>query len=162
MSLLVASHLRLVQSLRCPRRRGNVRDKTMTREQAKEAAMVMLAYANGEQVQVQLSDGSWIDFPINPDFDWQHVNYRIKPKPESKYRPFKSQEECRNEMHKHSDFGWIKGNVTGEYRQVIRVFSCKTELIFNLSYNSPMDYSPEMMFSGYTFTDGEPFGIKEE
>ena len=65
-------------------------------------------------------------------------------------------------MHKHPDFGWIKGKVTGEYKQVIRVFGYGTELIFNISYNSPADYSPEMMFDSYTFTDGTPFGIKEE
>ena len=65
-------------------------------------------------------------------------------------------------MHKHPDFGWVKGNVTGEYKQVIRVSNYDTELIFNISYNSPADYSPEMMFSGYTFTDGTPFGIKVE
>ena len=36
MSLLVASHLRLVQSLQCPKRRENVRDNTMTREEFKK------------------------------------------------------------------------------------------------------------------------------
>lgn len=101
----------------------------------------------------------WIDTET-PCFNSVWANLRIKPEP--KYRPFESQEECWQEMHKHPNFGWIKGNVTGEYKQVIRVFGCKTELIFNTSYNSPADYSPEMMFSGYTFTDGEPFGIKEE
>ena len=132
----------------------------MTREEIKEAAKVMEAYDNGKEIQfLNEEDDKWIDTPI-PLFNWDKYTYRIKPEP--KYRPFKTQEECWNEMHKHSDFGWIKGNVTGEYKQVIRVFGCKTELIFNISYNSPADYSPEMMFSCYTFTDGEPFGIKEE
>ena len=132
----------------------------MTREEIKEAAKVMEAYDNGKEIQfLNEEDDKWIDTPI-PLFNWDKYAYRIKPEP--KCRPFKTQEECWNEMHKHSDFGWIKGNVTGEYKQVIRVFGCKTELIFNISYNSPADYSPEMMFSCYTFTDGEPFGIKEE
>ena len=132
----------------------------MTREEIKEAAKVMEAYDNGKEIQfLNEEDDKWIDTPI-PLFNWDKYTYRIKPEP--KYRPFKTQEECWNEMHKHSDFGWIKGNVTGEYKQVIRVFGCKTELIFNISYNSPADYSPEMMFSCYTFTDGTPFGIKEE
>lgn len=65
-------------------------------------------------------------------------------------------------MHKHPDFGWIKGNVTDEYKQVIRIYGCETELIFNISHNNPEDYSPEMMFYCYTFTDGTPFGIKED
>ena len=122
----------------------------------------MEAYANGKKIQCNdnhLGNGEWVTTD-NPSFNWDKYAYRIKPEP--KYRPFKTQEECWQEMHKHPDFGWIKGKVTGEYKQVVRVFGCKTELIFNISYNSPADYSPEMMFSSYTFTDGTPFGIKEE
>ena len=129
----------------------------MTREEVKELLPIIQAFADGKTIQL-FTNGIWEDAK-NPTFESGAV-YRIKPEP--KYRPFKTQEECWNEMHEHPDFGWIKGNVTGEYKQVIRVFSCKTELIFNISYNSPADYSPEMMFSCYTFTDGEPFGIKEE
>ena len=134
----------------------------MTVQEIREAAKVMEAYANGKKIQCNdnhLGNGEWVTTD-NPSFNWDKYAYRIKPQP--KYRPFKSQEECWNEMHKHPDFGWIKGKVTGEYKQVIRVFGCKTELIFNISYNSPADYSPEMMFSSYTFTDGTPFGIKNE
>ena len=131
----------------------------MTREEAKELLPIIQAWVEGKTLEYYNDDiGEWQVTTkaifINPN------KYRIKP--ESKYRPFKSQEECWQEMHKHPDFGWIKGKVTGEYKQVIRVFGCKTELIFNISYNSPADYSPEMMFSSYTFTDGTPFGIKNE
>ena len=133
----------------------------MTREEAKRRAELYSALAKGKSVQVQGIDGSWVDVDIDKlNYFIETPIFRIKPEP--KYRPFESQEECWNEMHKHPDFGWIKGKVTGEYKQVIRVFGCKTELIFNISYNSPADYSPEMMFDSYTFTDGAPFGIKEE
>ena len=127
----------------------------MTRDEAKEAAMVMLAYANGEQVQVQLADGSWIDFPINPNFDWQHVNYRIKPKPEPKYRPFKSQEECRNEMHKHPDFGWV---IAKDSKIMYHIY------VVGIGYVliDGMSISFSETFAEYEFTDGTPFGIKEE
>ena len=65
-------------------------------------------------------------------------------------------------MHKHPDFGWVKVNVTCEYKQVVRVFDyCKTELCFNIA-NSDDDYTSEMMLNSYTFTDGTPFGIKDE
>lgn len=117
----------------------------------------MQAYAEGKTIQF-LNGGKWYDV-YDTDFYQSPDVYRIKPEP--KYRPFKNQEECWNEMHKHPDFGWIKGKVTGEYKQVIRVFGCKRELIFNIYYKSPADYSPEMMLDGYTFTDGTPFGIKE-
>ena len=131
----------------------------MTRKEAKELLPIIQAFAEGKTIQYEASDG-WIDLDaLYPHSDILS-KYRIKP--EIKYRPFKTQEECWNEMHKHPDFGWIKGKVTGEYKQAIRVFGCKTELIFNISYNSPADYSPEMMFDSYTFTDGTPFGIKEE
>ena len=133
----------------------------MTREEIKELLPIMQAWAEGKAIQFRKKGTSeWVDFYEDDLRVSSAYYYRIKPEP--KYRPFKTQEECWQEMHKHPDFGWIKGNVTGEYKQVIRVFGCKTELIFNISYNSPADYSPEMMFSCYTFTDGTPFGIKEE
>ena len=133
----------------------------MTREEMKELLPIMQAWAEGKIIQFRKKGTvEWVDL-YEDDFRVSSAyHYRIKPEP--KYRPFKTQEECWQEMHKHPDFGWIKGKVTGEYKQVIRVFGCKTELIFNISYNSPADYSPEMMFSSYTFTDGTPFGIKEE
>ena len=132
----------------------------MTREEAKEMLPIIQAFAEGKTIQFKTKDRPWFDL-LDNNLEMREVfKYRIKPEP--KYRPFKSQEECWQEMHKHPDFGWIKGKVTGEYKQVIRVFGCKTELIFNISYNSPADYSPEMMFSSYTFTDGTPFGIKNE
>lgn len=131
----------------------------MTREETNEVIKVMSAYVNGKKIQYQNDDGRWVDTP-NPLFDWSRWEYRIKPEP--KYRPFKTQEECWQEMQKHQPFGWIKGNETGEYKQVFRIYNYMAELIFNISYNSPADYSPEMMFSSYTFTDGTPFGIKED
>lgn len=127
----------------------------MTRDEAKEAAMVMLAYANGEQVQVQLSDGSWIDFPINPNFDWQHVNYRIKPKPEPKYKPFKNQKECWKEMLKHPDFGWVVAK-DSKIMYHIYIVGIGCVLMDDMSISFPET------FAEYEFTDGTPFGIKEE
>ena len=131
----------------------------MTIKEIRNAAKVMEAYANGKKIQFLDEYNNWIDV-TNPTFNWSIYIYRIKPEP--KYRPFKNQEECWNEMHKHPDFGWIKGNVTGEYKQIVRIYNYNAELIFNIGYNGSADYSPEMMFSSYTFADGSPFGIKEE
>lgn len=131
----------------------------MTTEETKNAVKVMEAYANGKKIQYLSNNNKWID-THNPIFDWYNCVYRIKPEPI--YRPFKNQEECWNEMHKHPNFGWIKGNVTGEYKQIVRIYNYNAELIFNIGYNGSADYSPEMMFSSYTFADGTPFGIKEE
>ena len=81
----------------------------MTIEEIKEAAKVMEAYANGKKIQCNdnhLGNGEWVTTD-NPSFNWDKYAYRIKPEP--KYRPFKTQEECWQEMLKHQPFGWVKG-----------------------------------------------------
>ena len=133
----------------------------MTREQAKELLPIIQAFAEGKIIQYKNFLGEWTDIKENEglSFICPPSDYRIKPQP--KYRPCKSQEECRNEMHKHPDFGWVKVNVTCEYEQIVRIFDyCKTELCFNIA-NSDDDYTSEMMLNSYTFTDGTPFGVKE-
>ena len=131
----------------------------LTREEAKEMLPIIQAWADGQTVDWYDPAIGWRLSGFTMDFDKKPNFYRIKPEP--KYRPFKTREECWEEMHKHPDFGWIKVNVTSEYEQVVRVFDyCKTELCFNIA-NSDDDYTSEMMLNSYTFTDGTPFGIKE-
>ena len=131
----------------------------LTREEAKEMLPIIQAWADGQTVDWYDPAIGWRLSGFTMDFDKKPNFYRIKPEP--KYRPFKTREECWNEMHKHPDFGWVKVNVTCEYEQIIRIFDyCKTELCFNIS-NSDDDYTSEMMLNSYTFTDGTPFGIKE-
>ena len=131
----------------------------LTREEAKEMLPIIQAWADGQTVDWYDPAIGWRLSGFTLDFDKKPNFYRIKP--ESKYRPFKTREECWEEMHKHPDFGWIKVNVTSEYEQVVRVFDyCKTELCFNIA-NSDDDYTSEMMLNSYTFTDGTPFGVKE-
>lgn len=135
----------------------------MDRKEAKELLPIIKAFAEGKKIQYCYKvNGEWQDVKEGGGLTFGNAPscYRIKPEP--KYRPFKNQEECWNEMHKHSNFGWIKGNVTGEYKQIVRIYNYNAELIFNIGYNGSADYSPEMMFSSYTFADGTPFGIKEE
>ena len=63
---------------------------------------------------------------------------------EPSYRPFKTEEECWQEMLKHQPFGWIKPAFRGEY--------------LNLVSRGPQnDFNAE--FKKYTFADGTPFGI---
>ena len=131
----------------------------LTREEAKEMLPIIQAWADGQTVDWYDPAIGWRLSGFTMDFDKKPNFYRIKPEP--KYRPFKTREECWEEMHKHPDFGWIKVNVTSEYEQVVRVFDyCKTELCFNI-VNSDDDYTSEMMLNSYTFTDGTPFGVKE-
>ena len=131
----------------------------MTREEAKEMLPIIQAWADGKTVDYYDPSIGWRLSGFTLDFDKKPNFYRIKPEP--RYRPFKTREECWEEMHKHPDFGWVKVNVTCEYEQIVRIFDyCKTELCFKIA-NSDDDYTSEMMLNSYTFTDGTPFGIKE-
>ena len=78
----------------------------MIREQAKELLPIIQAFAEGKTIQFRTNNRSWVDL-LDNDIEINALfEYRIKPEP--KYRPFKSQEECWNEMLKHQPFGWIK------------------------------------------------------
>ncbi len=129
----------------------------MTREEARKAAEVMLAYADGKEVQVR-DQGGWGDCN-SPSFNWDGYsdNYRIKPKPH--YRPFKSAEECWAEMQRHQPFGWVRDKGDGHYV----TFTCVNEdkednLVLNGNYKWPFEGA--MRF--FTFADGTPFGMMEE
>ena len=132
----------------------------LTREEAKEMLPIIQAWADGQTVDWYDPAIGWRLSGFTMDFDKKPNFYRIKPEP--KYRPFKTREECWNEMHKHPDFGWVNVNVTCEYEQIVRICDYrKTELTFNIS-NSDDVYTSEMMLNSYTFTDGAPFGVKDE
>lgn len=131
----------------------------MTRQEAKELLHIIQAWAEGKNIQF-LSDGEWHD--INQaDFTCYPDKYRIKPEP--KYRPFKNQEECWNEMHNHPDFGWVK-RINGGYKQIMAIHID----IFNkhcaefAGQTGTACFEFEYIYKKYTFTDGTPFGIKEE
>ena len=132
----------------------------MDREYVKKILPIMQAFADGKTIEMLCFKDKWKEVD-EPYFNLTPNCYRVKPEP--KYRAFNTKEECWNEMHEHPDFGWIKRNVTGEYKQIVRIFDyCKTELSFNIAYNGDDDYSSEMMLNSYTFTDGTPFGVKIE
>ena len=84
-------------------------------------------------------------FNLSPNF------YRIKPEP--KYRPFKNQEECWNEMLKHQPFGWIKNKYDNIFN-IIAIFKNSIQL-------NQCDNNYSELCTRYKFIDGTPFGIKE-
>ena len=126
----------------------------MTREEAKELLPIIQAFAEGKDIQIRnITDDDWDD--INDDrmsFCAKAEAYRIKP--ESRYRPFKSQEECWQEMHKHPDFGWV---TDGYYKSTISVKS--DSIVVTIS---SLEYDFGKAYIHFTFADGTPFGIKEE
>lgn len=76
-----------------------------------------------------------------------------KPKP--KYRAFKTKEECWEEMHKHSDFGWV---IAKDSKIMYHIYVVGTGYVLI----DGMSISFSETFAEYEFTDGIPFGIKEE
>ena len=132
----------------------------MTREETRDAVKVMEAYANGKKIQYLDNNNKWID-AHNPVFDWYNYDYRIKPEP--KYRPFQTQEECWKEMHKHSDFGWVRCKYTGNFASIGNISEKKDKKLFiTWTTNEGYNFLASDVFNEYTFTDGEPFGIKDE
>lgn len=76
---------------------------------------------------------------------------------EPKYRAFKDNEECWNEMHKHSDFGWIIYNK--KYYSVCDVTSYEITILHDCD---PFCIDFKSCTEEVTFADGTPFGIKVE
>lgn len=122
----------------------------MTREEAKELLPIIQAFIEGKVIESFAFDTEeWVEIN-DPSFTLHPKYYRIKPEP--KYRPFKTREECWEEMHKHPDFGWL--------------YYKKNKYFVNIGvmgdYSGMNGQKFTEAFNNYTFTDGEPFGIKEE
>ena len=136
----------------------------MTREEAKGLLPIIQAFAEGKTIEVYYGeDQGWHTMVItNPKFELKPSQYRIKPEP--KYRPFKTKEECWNEMLKHQPFGWLKSKKKGRFSCIGEVYgSDEFETVYiALSTSESVSRSSDSMFEQYTFDDGTPFGIKEE
>ena len=131
----------------------------MTRKEAKELLPIIQAFAEGKTIQFRTNNRSWVDL-LDNDLEINALfEYRIKP--EQKYRPFKSKEECWDEMLKHQPFSYIMddlGNVTQVNGLKLDVFN---ELFISISC-SPSIFATSYLCDRYKFIDGTPFGIKEE
>ena len=133
----------------------------MTKEDIKEFMPLMQAMLEGKTIQCYHKlNKEWVD--IDELFIGNDISlYRIKPEPE--YRPFKTKDECWNEMLKHQPFGWVK-KINGGYKQIMAIHMD----IFNkhcvdfAGQTGTACFEFEYIYKNYTFTDGTPFGIKEE
>lgn len=134
----------------------------MTREEAKELLPIIQAFSEGKTIEIY-SDREWQDLIIGSiKFDCKPSCYRIKPEP--KYRPFKSQEECWNEMQKHQPFGWVKSKGKDYFHLIGLVqFSSEFEdVVITFATSEQLARSSHYIYENYIFADGTPFGIKEE
>ena len=123
----------------------------MTREEARHFWPIIKAYSEGKVIEYLLSEGKWAT--INEDFlfDNSHERYRVKQEP--KYRPFRDNNECWDEMQKHRFVGWLIGKVS-EAPTIIQSIS------YNSVYIRATPYTYEEAMRMYTFADGAPFGVE--
>ena len=124
----------------------------MTTEETRKAVKVMEAYANGKKIQYLNGIDGWVE-TSRPVFNWAKYFYRVKPEP--KCRPFKNQEECWNEMHKHPDFGWV----AAQDSKVIYHINIVGDGYIHIDGSSVVFSTA---YSEYEFLDGTPFGVMEE
>ena len=129
----------------------------MTREEAKRRAELYSALANGKTIQYKADHGEWTDLKTDLMCGIaESFRYRIKPK----YRPFKTQEECWQEMLKHEPFGWVVTKNTDAYvhiRSVCGEYAGQPPKVV-FEYGEPC-FTFEQNFKIYNFADVTPFGI---
>ena len=136
----------------------------MTREQSKELLPIIQAFAEGKHIQWRNHCKNWIDIDerdgLNTEFPLSI--YRIKPEP--KYRPFKTQEECWNEMLKHQPFGWVKSKDKGYFRLIglVQFASELEDVMITFATSENLARSSHSIYENYIFVDGTQFGIKVE
>lgn len=127
----------------------------MTREEAKKAAEVMLAYTDGKNIEYYNKNlNKWVEVN-DPIFNWFCDNYRIKKEPT--YRPFKNKEECWEEMQKHQPLGWLYHD--SRFINIANIYNKGIVYLYGEDFDS-LDYTGS--FEYLKFADGTPFGIKEE
>ena len=127
----------------------------ITREAAKELLPIIQAFAEGKPIQDKIEGMTdWVDTDeINLEYEGKKIKHRIKPEP--KYRPFQTQEECWKEMLKHKPFGWVKSTLFKDFALVKRVTTLYVEINRDI-----IDYKDAL--EKFTFADDNNFGVKVE
>ena len=134
----------------------------MTRKEAKELLPIIRAFAEGKAIEIY-NNTEWQDLIIESiKFDCKPSCYRIKPEP--RYRPFKTKEECWNEMLKHQPFGWVKSKDKGYFHLIglVQFASELEDVMITFATSENLARSSHSIYENYIFADGTPFGIKEE
>ena len=118
----------------------------------KEKIEVMQAYERGEQIEFTYEGIEWRN-ASNPAWDWNHFDYRVKPK--TKYIPFDTAEEFLTAYRKHGEFIENK-----ESSEKMNAYIDKNGIVI-LSTALNCTYTFEnlrTLFRCYKFSDGTPCG----
>lgn len=154
----------------------------MINKQIKQLVNVLQAYLNGKTIQYYDVDYSfkiahpgernfnnkWVDVDEDHIFRLDFYDYRVKP--EQKYRPFKDEDECWQEMLKHQPFGWVKEKGDKLSYELLACVSENDEAPISFAVYGSVGMGiidrPSIefneMFNAFTFADSAPFGVKEE
>ena len=134
---------------------------TIKREDAKELLPILKALAEGKTIQDKIEGlTDWCDTDeIKLEYNGQKIKHRIKP--EKKYRPFKTEKECWDEMMKHQPFGWLI-NKKIDYHVFISHVTELNGFVYISFPTCESECAAEVLFENYKFADGTPFGIKVE
>nr|DAM89514.1 MAG TPA: hypothetical protein [Caudoviricetes sp.] len=138
----------------------------MIKEEAKYLLPIMQAFVEGKVIECRAKLNrikGVVDIPnkwteTNEIWCVNSLEYRIKPEQEPKYRPFKDEKECWQEMQKHQPVGWVKDNdchydIVSVSNRDVSIVNLTGDIII-LRFSDAME--------DYTFVDGTPFGILEE
>ena len=138
----------------------------MIKEEAKYLLPIMQAFVEGKVIECRAKLNrikGVVDIPnkwteTNEIWCVNSLEYRIKPEKEPKYRPFKDEKECWQEMQKHQPVGWVKDNdchydIVSVSNRDVSIVNLTGDIII-LRFSDAME--------DYTFVDGTPFGILEE
>lgn len=122
-----------------------------------EMISVMTAYANGKKIQYKTPiDDNWEDIVeyARPSWNWEHLDYRVKPEPpKKKIVPYESAEEFLQAQKEH---GWfIISRYGGNY---FSVSSISDSVVWLQEYNHPYGE----LAKDWLFADGTLCGKEVE
>ena len=143
----------------------------MTKEQARELANILTAYANGADLQYE-AHNEWVDMKNGGAIVFC-VEYgrEMRVKPKQDYRPFKSCNELIAYWHKKIEAEtkyktikndlqvpliWVKHKVDGRRRIIVGFGENFVEVGVKAK-----PITLERLFEMYTFLDGSPCGVSE-
>ena len=129
----------------------------MIPNQIKSILPIIQAYSEGKTIQYKDNGvydiGTWIDLDELKIVDIQtffegNITFRVKPEP--KYIPFETKEECWEEMLKHQPFSWIIFQQQGAKQSITLV---DDEVLIGFT-----SFTFKEALDSVQFIDGTPFG----